>query len=458
MVLPEVTSQFRKRPYHRQKAHLILYALRSRARGERVTLVSLDNYRELAGVEGLSHAITPTTRPMLKLAQSLNLELEPLRGFCSTSADWESYVHGKKPKLEDFYRQSRRRLDLLMNAGEPAGGAWNFDAENRLPPPKEGIGVESHWIPQEDDLDVEVRAELDELERTGVRFLGNDGPRQFAASAKEASAALEHFLEHRLDLFGPYEDAMDYRDWTMSHSLLSVPMNLGLLDPIEVVKKAESAFRAGKARLSSVEGFIRQIAGWRDYVFHLYWHFGEEYTKHNYLEADEQLPEWLSNADPEQLEAKCLSDAVSNVRDYGWAHHIQRLMVLGNHALQRGYNPQQTNDWFIDAFVDGTPWVMPANVIGMTLYADGGAMSTKPYAAGGAYINRMSNYCSECPFDPKKRLGEDACPFTAGYWNFMNKNQEKLKGNFRMSNALSSLRRLSDVGEVVAQEAKRNSF
>ena len=395
---------------------------------------------------------------MLKLAESLNLELEPLRGFCSTSTDWENYVKGKKPKLEDFYRQSRRRLDLLMDQGEPAGGAWNFDADNRQPPPREGLGVERHWTPKEDDLDAEVRAELDELERSGVRFLGKDGPRQFAASASEASAALEHFLKHRLDLFGPYEDAMDYRDWTMSHSLLSVPMNLGLLDPIEVVKQAEIAYRSGRARLSSVEGFIRQIAGWRDYVFHLYWHFGEGYTEQNYLDADQELPTWLETLEPGELKAKCLSDALSNVRDYGWAHHIQRLMVLGNHALQRGYDPKQTNEWFVDAFVDGTPWVMPANVIGMTLFADGGAMSTKPYAAGGAYINRMSNYCSDCPFDPKKRLGEDACPFTAGYWNFMSKNQDKLKGNFRLSNALSSLRRLNDVDEVAKQERARSSF
>jgi len=458
ILVPEVLSQFQKRPYHRQKAHLILYALRSRAKDDRVTLLSLDNYRDLAKVAGLSRAIKPSTRPMLSLAQYLGLELSQTRGFCSSEADWESYSAGKKLKLEDFYRQSRKRLNLLMDGENPAGGAWNFDAENRLPPPKEKLGVKGHWVPQEDDLDEEVRETLDALERSGVRFLGVDSPRQFAASEKEAQEALDHFIEHRLDLFGPYEDAMDQRDWTMSHSLLSVPMNLGLLDPIDVARMAELAYREGKARLSSVEGFIRQIVGWRDYVFHLYWHFGEEYVSQNHLNADQALPEWLSDLQPEKVSAKCLSDAIANVRDYGWAHHIQRLMVLGNHSLQRGYDPKQTNEWFVDAFVDGTPWVMPANVIGMTLYADGGAMSTKPYAAGGAYINRMSNYCGDCPFDPKKRLGEDACPFTAGYWSFMDKNQEKFKGNFRMSNPLSSLRRLSDVREVSAQERARDSF
>ena len=458
ILLPEVLSQFRKRPYHRQKAHLILYALRSRAKDDRVTLLSLDNYRDLSKVSGLSRAIKPSTRPMLSLAQSLDLELSPTRGFCSSEADWQSYSAGKKLKLEDFYRQSRKRLNLLIEGDVPAGGAWNFDSENRLPPPKERLEVQGHWVPKEDELDAEVRATLDDLERSGVKFLGVDGPRQFAASETEAATALEHFIDNRLDLFGPYEDAMDQRDWTMSHSLLSVPMNLGLLDPIDVARRAELAYREGKARLSSVEGFIRQIVGWRDYVFHLYWHFGEEYVSQNHLNADQALPEWLSDLQPEKVSAKCLSDAIANVRDYGWAHHIQRLMVLGNHSLQRGYDPKQTNDWFVDAFVDGTPWVMPANVIGMTLYADGGAMSTKPYAAGGAYINRMSNYCGDCPFDPKKRLGEDACPFTAGYWSFMDRNQEKFRGNFRMSNPLSSLRRISGIREVAEQERARDSF
>lgn len=458
MLLPEVLSQFKKRPYHRQKAHLILYAIRARAKDPRVELVSVDSYRDLANYSELSEAVRPSTRPMLSLAEFLGLDLKPTRGFCSTEEEWIAYSGEKKLKLEDFYRESRRRHGILMDGGDPIGGAWNYDADNRLPAPKEPLAVEPAWRPIEDELDREVRATLDDLEQQGVKFIGADGPRQFAASQHEATAALKHFIEQRLDLFGPYEDAMDERDWTLSHSLLSVPMNLGLLDPLEVVRMAEQAYSDGKARLSSVEGFIRQILGWRDYVFHLYWHFDEDYTDSNHLDADAALPTWMVELDPDAIQAKCLSDAISTVRNYGWVHHIQRLMVLGNHSLQRGYDPSAANDWFIDAFVDGTPWVMPANVIGMTLYADGGTMSTKPYAAGGAYINRMSNYCSGCPFDPKKRVGEDACPFTAGYWNFMSKNEEKFRGNFRMSNALSGLRKLKDLDDVVRQESTRNSF
>ena len=458
ILLPEVLSQFSARPFHRQKAHLMLYALRARANDSRVTLVELGSYQELSKYSDLKTAISPSTRPMLEIAQSFGLELKPIRGFCSSRQDWDDYATGKKLKLEDFYRQSRRRLGVLMDGPEPAGGAWNFDSENRLPPPREGLAISGPWEPVEDELDAEVRQVLDELEAQGVQFLGVDGPRRFPATQAEANEALRHFIDNRLDLFGPYEDAMDIRNWAMSHSLLSVPMNMGLLDPLVAVREAEAAYRAGKARLSSVEGFIRQIVGWRDYVFHLYWHFPADYIDSNFLEAEAKPHHWLTELDSDEVEARCLIDSLTSVRDYGWAHHIQRLMVLGNHSLQRSYDPRKMNDWFVDAFVDGTEWVMPANVVGMTLYADGGAMSTKPYAAGGAYINRMSNYCGDCPFDPKKRTGEDACPFTAGYWNFMSKNQERLKGNFRMSNAMASLKRLNDIDEVVAQEMHRSRF
>ncbi|MEL0291762.1 MAG: cryptochrome/photolyase family protein, partial [Aquiluna sp.] len=312
MLLPEVLSQFKKRPYHRQKAHLILYAIRSRAMDPRVELVSLENYRELGDYKELSVAVKPTTRPMVALAESLVRQQMPNRGFCNSEDEWRQYATGKKLKLEDFYRQSRRRLGVLMDGDSPVGGAWNFDAENRLPPPKEPLAVEPAWTPVEDELDDAVRQTLDELERGGVKFIGVDGPRRFAATEVEARSALEHFIENRLDLFGPYEDAMDERDWTLSHSLLSVPMNLGLLDPVEVVRLAEQAYTDGKARLSSVEGFIRQILGWRDYVYHLYWHFDEDYTAANHLDADSPLPEWMRELDPDAIQAKCLSDAISS--------------------------------------------------------------------------------------------------------------------------------------------------
>lgn len=459
ILLPIVKSQFSKRRYHRQKAHLILYALRSRAQDSNVTALELDSYRDLLSIDhGATEAVNPSSYPFRRLAQALNLELSESRGFCSSEKDWSDYASSaKRLRLEDFYRRQRVRLELLMDAGQPIGGEWNFDNQNRLPPTVDSLAVLAPWLPKEDALDESVRAELDQLESQGVEFIGKDGPRKFAGNRKQALQALNHFIEHRLDLFGPYEDAVDKRNWAMSHSLLSAPMNMGLLDPIEVVRAAELAYKNGKARLQSVEGFIRQIIGWRDYVWHLYWQFGEDYASRNELGAHQPLPEFMSELQTSDLTAKCLSSTISDLADNAWLHHIPRLMILGNHAMQRGYVPSQVNDWFIDAFVDGTPWVMPANTIGMSLYADGGLMSTKPYAAGGAYLSKMTNYCTDCPLNPKKRVGDDACPFTAGYWHFLDSNQQ-LRSNHRMFNAFAGLRKLSDLDQLRLQEKARKNF
>jgi deoxyribodipyrimidine photolyase-related protein len=243
----------------------------------------------------------------------------------------------------------------------------------------------------------------------------------------------------------------------MSHSLLSVPMNLGLLDPLEVIRAAEDAYLQGRAPINSVEGFIRQILGWRDYVWHLYWHFGEDYVDNNQLKATQPLPEsWLRLA-AQDFESNCLRHTIGGVSQRGWLHHIERLMILGNVAMQRGLNPKELNDWFIDNFVDGTPWVMPANVIGMSQFADGGLMSTKPYAGGGAYISKMTNYCGGCRFDPKIRVGENACPVTAGYWNFLAKHEAEFSKNHRMFQPMAGLRKLADLTEVIAQEENRGT-
>ncbi|MEY4990763.1 MAG: hypothetical protein RIS08_989 [Actinomycetota bacterium] len=456
ILLPEVLGQFSKRRYHRQKAHLILFALRSRALDSRVRLVSADSYRDL-DTGAVKTAVSPTSRPMLAFAQSRDIELLEARGFCSSRSDWER-SRGKGYLLETFYRNQRRRLNVLMAGTDPEGGQWNFDHENRKSPPKGGLGLQ-HFEVVENDIDREVRATLDELERTGkASFIGLDGPRKFAGTREEALNALQHFVAHQLPLFGPYEDAVHDQEWVLAHSMLSAPLNLGLLDPLEVVRVAEDAYLKGDAPIASVEGFIRQIIGWRDYVWHLYWDFDEEYINSNELSAKTDLPSWLEALDNSGIQSRCLSHTIDAVSRNAWAHHIQRLMILGNFGLQRGINPRQLNDWFIDAFVDGTPWVMPANVIGMSLYADGGRMSTKPYAAGGSYINKMTNLCGGCAFDPKVRVGPNACPMTAGYWNFLNRNEAKLRGNPRMNQVFAGLGKLSDRAELVEQERTRESF
>jgi deoxyribodipyrimidine photolyase-related protein len=362
--------------------------------------------------------------------------------------------------MEDFYRDARRRLGVLMDGDQPAGGRWNLDEDNREPPPKkvERLPVARPFVPVEDDIDAGVRADLDRWEADGsVSFVGRDGPRLFPVTADEASTAFSHFLTERLPAFGRYEDAMLAGDPVMSHSVLSAAMNLGLLDPLDCVHGAEAAYRAGEVPLNSAEGYIRQLMGWRDYIWHVYWHAGPDYRKHNALQAHQPLPDWLWELDADAVEARCLKTVLTQLRDTGWVHHIPRLMVLGNWALQRGIDPDELTTWFHYSFVDGYDWVMAPNVVGMSQHADGGLMATKPYAAGGAYINRMSDFCGGCRYRHSVRTGDDACPYTAGYWSFLARNRERLAGNRRMAQPLRGLDRLADLDAVVAQEADRGT-
>ncbi|WP_433089267.1 cryptochrome/photolyase family protein [Dactylosporangium sp. CA-052675] len=455
---------FRRKAYHRQKAHLVLSALRHRAAelGDRAELVVAERYRDAVGAEPVE-VCHPTSRPARDLVRGMgNATLLPPRGFITEPRDFVRWAGGRpRLRLEDFYREARQRHGILMDGAEPAGGRWNFDAENREPPPRGAarLGVPPPPPITEDDVDERVRAELDRWERDdGIAFVGRDGPRRFPVTAAEAEARLAHFLEHRLPAFGPHEDAMLRDDPLMAHSLLSASLNLGLLDPLDVVQRAEAEFRRGAAPLAGVEGFVRQILGWRDYVWHCYWYFGPGYAHRDALKARHRLPAWFAGLDPDAVTSACLRDVLTRVRDTGWVHHIQRLMVLGNLALQRDWHPGAVADWFARCFVDGYPWVMTPNVIGMSQYADGGRLVTKPYAAGGAYINRMSDYCGGCAFDPRHRDGPDACPYTAGYWAFLHHHREQLAGNHRLRRPLAQLDRLDDIPAIAAAESRRSVF
>ncbi|OEV06268.1 deoxyribodipyrimidine photolyase [Streptomyces nanshensis] len=465
VLLIESRAVLRRRRFHRQKAHLVLSALRHRAAelGERALFVQAGTYREaLDRVHGPLTVCGPTSRAADAFVRSLDgVTVLPSRGFATSRDHFEEWAagRGKSPlRMESFYRGARALTGLLMDGGEPAGGRWNLDRENREPPPSQDrLRLSPPYRPQEDDIDAEVRADLDAAERRGeVSFVGRDGPRMFPATRAEARRALKHFVEKRLPAFGPYEDAMLSGDPAMSHSTLSAAMNLGLLHPLECARAAESAWRQGKVPLRSAEGYIRQLIGWRDYMWHAYWHFGRKYTRRNALRARRHLPEWFSELDAEDVRAHCLSDVLRNVRDRAWTHHIPRLMVLGNYGLQRGWNPAELSDWFHRCFVDGYEWVMAANVIGMSQYADGGTITTKPYAAGGAYINRMSDYCHDCVYRPAARSGDDACPYTAGYWWFLARNEERLAGNPRLAPQLRNLHRIADLDDVVAGERARH--
>ncbi|MCS7483497.1 cryptochrome/photolyase family protein [Umezawaea endophytica] len=460
VLLVESAAALRRKPYHRQKLHLVLSGIRHLAAelGDRATLVRAETYADAVREFGRPLvAYQPGSRAAAALLRRLGVEVLPTPAFALPRQEFTDWAGDRTTFLmEDFYREQRRRFGVLLDGGDPAGGRWNHDAANREPPPRTSrLDVPRPWWPQEDAIDAAVRADLDAMDLPTV---GVDGPRWFAITREEALAALDVFVRDRLPHFGPHEDAVLTRDPTMAHSLLSVPLNHGLLHPLEVVRAAERAYRAGDAPLASVEGFVRQVLGWREYVWHLYWHLGPEYARHNEFRATAPLPDWWRTLRPGGVRAACVRTALEGVRDHGWVHHIQRLMVLGNHALQRGYDPAALNDWFVTSFVDGFPWVMPVNVVGMSQHADGGVIATKPYLSGGAYLNRMTDHCRDCWFDPRKRTGERACPFTAGYWAWLDRHAARLRGNHRMARPVQGLQRLTDLAEVRAREPHRDVF
>ncbi|WBB66883.1 cryptochrome/photolyase family protein [Micromonospora sp. WMMD812] len=465
VLLIESKAVFRRRAFHRQKAHLLLSALRHRAAelGDQAIHLRSETYREaLRKVREPLEVCHPTSRAALRFVRGLDqVTVLPPRGFVTAIDDFSEWADDRRGalRMEAFYRFARQHHRVLVEGDEPVGGRWSLDPENREPPPKgvERLEVPPPPMPKEDDIDAEVRADLDRWERDGIRFVGRDGPRRFPATTGEARARLRHFLRHRLAQFGPYEDAMLSADPWMAHSLLSSSFNLGLLDPMEAVRGAEQAYRRQGAPLPSVEGFIRQIIGWRDYIWNLYWYFEPGYQGANQLAARRSVPDWFRDLDADAVEAHCLADVLTDLRDHGWVHHIPRLMVLGNYALQRGWRPAEMVDFFHRSFVDGYAWVMTVNVVGMSQYADLGRMTTKPYVAGGSYINRMSDYCGGCRYDPKQRLGEKGCPYTAGYWAFLARNQDRIPKNARMARQLAQLNRLPDMDAVVDQEKRRGN-
>ena len=322
----------------------------------------------------------------------------------------------------------------MVEGGKPTGGAWNFDKENRLPPPK-NYEWPKYLEHKRNAIDDEVAAELKCSPGT-----------TWATTREGALAQLKNFIENHFANFGPYEDAMAGDNWAVHHSLLSPYLNNGLLHPSEVIDAAMKAFAKGSIPIASCEGFVRQIIGWREYVNGMYWFLGADYEKNNKLGATKDLLPLLR--DPSKTSMNCVGSIVSDINERAWVHHIPRLMVLSNLALITGTNPQQFLDWMREVFIDATQWVMVPNVIGMGLHADGGAMMTKPYAAGGAYISRMSTYCKGCKYDPKLRVGDTACPFTTLYWDFLDRHKETFVKNHRMSQQVFGLNRLKDLPEL----------
>ena len=354
--------------------------------------------------------------------------LTPRKLFFQWAEKQKSFV------MENFYRAQRIRLNILVEGVKPVGGEWNFDKENRLPPPKNYI-FPPYLTHSPDSIDTVVAHQLHITP-----------PTDWATSRSGALKVLKNFLDNHFAHFGPYEDAMTTENWALHHSLLSPYINNGLLHPSEVIAEALKRYKKGDIPIASCEGFIRQIIGWREYINGMYWFLGEEYKENNHLSAIRKLLPLFTNSASTKM--NCVKNVINDIENRAWTHHIPRLMVLSNLALITGTNPQEFLDWMRRTFIDASDWVMVPNVIGMGLHADNGKMMTKPYAAGGAYISRMSNYCSQCSYDPKLRTGETACPFTTLYWDFLDRHKETFKKNHRMSQQIFGIGRLKDLPEL----------
>ncbi|OPF61767.1 deoxyribodipyrimidine photolyase [Hydrogenophaga sp. H7] len=382
---------------------------------------------------------------------ALPLELRDDTHFFSTVREFAAHAQGRKQlRLEYWYRALRQKHGVLMDGQQPAGGQWNFDADNRESFGKVGPqNVPAPFFVEPDAITREV------IELVNLRFADHPGSLDsFAWPVTRADAlrALDNFIEQRLPLFGQFEDAMWVGEVWLWHSQLSAALNLKLLNPREVVAAAEAAYRNGHAPLAAVEGFVRQILGWREYVRGIYWTQMPGYLERNALEAQAPLPAWYWTGETDMA---CLREAITQTLAHGYAHHIQRLMVTGLYTLLLGVRPQAVHAWYLSVYVDAVEWAELPNTLGMSQYGDGGLLGSKPYVATGRYIQRMSNHCSGCRYDPAQSTGPKACPFTTLYWDFLMRHEPMLRQNTRMAMQMKNLDRLApEAREAIAEQAR----
>jgi len=409
----------------------------SRHKADRIVATEPGEYRVLETMQSWEHAFgTP-------------VEIREDGRFLCSRTEFAAFAQGRKNlRMEFFYRHMRRKTGWLMKGDKPEGGMWNYDALNRRALPK-GVKVPSRRRFPPDAMTREV------MTLVGRRFadhFGDLAPFGWAVTRKDALTALRHFITNCLPRFGEYQDSMKAGEDFLFHSVLSLYLNIGLLGAKEIVEEALEAYRKGSAPLPAVEGFVRQILGWREYVRGIYWTKMPAYAQSNFLQADRPLPEfyWTGKTD-----MSCLRETIEATRRNAYAHHIQRLMITGNFALLAGVAPAQVEEWYLVVYADALEWVELPNTHGMALYADGGLLGSKPYAASGAYIDRMSDYCHGCAYDPKVKLGTKACPFNYLYWYFLIVNERRLAQNPRMGMPYRTLARMAgDRRQQIVQEAQ----
>ena len=469
VLMIESDRAFRQWPYHPKRLTFLISAMRHfadelRAAGRTVHYYPLQpkNYRD--SLTAIRHVSKSTGCRQLMLVEpndhhtrvwvdtlpkKLGVEIEIIEQTLFLTdrtefADWARSL--KSPVMEPFYRRMRKTYDVLMNGDKPVGGKWNFDKLNRKPPPG------ALMIPPAPSFtpDAITREVMTEVARRFADHYGKVDRFDLPVTRAEAQAAADEFFDKRLPLFGDYEDAMLTGQPVLYHSLLSMCINAGLLDPLELVREAERRYQEKRAPLNAVEGFVRQILGWREYMRGIYNTFMPQYRDRNARNDVGKLPDFFWTGDTDM---NCLRQSIGHVVDHGYSHHIQRLMVICNYATLAGISPQEVNDWFLIMYIDSHDWVTTPNVVGMGMNADGGVCATKPYVSSGAYINRMSDYCGACKFNPAKKVGDDACPFNALYWTFMERNRKSLQSNPRMNMLLKNLDRMP-AEELVAVRSR----
>ena len=354
------------------------------------------------------------------------------RFLCSRALFSAWITEHPRSRMEYFYRDMRKKYALLIEKdGRPTGGQWNYDKQNRKPP-KKGASSPKRISHKKSSITQDVLALV---EKRFKHHFGNLKPFHYAVTREQALLELDHFIENLLPQFGDYQDAMVAGEAYLYHSLLSTYLNAGLLLPLEICQKAEAAYRSGHAPLNAAEGFIRQILGWREYMRGIYWHHMPAYGSMNYLEAKTPLPSMYWTAETHMA---CMREAITHTRDHAYSHHIQRLMVTGNFALIAGLDVAEVQEWYLAVYSDAYEWVEMPNTLGMALFGDGGIIGSKPYAASGKYIHRMSNFCQQCRYDPDEMTGDTACPFNALYWDFLARNESKLRYNQRIPYVFST--------------------
>jgi len=467
IVMAEVADEASYVPHHPKKIAFIFAAMRKFAAhlqdaGWQVAYTRLDDPDNSGSIPGelLRRAdqfgtdqVIATEPGEWRLIQALNdvplkLTLLPDDRFLASHHDFEIWAEGRKQlRMEYFYRDMRRKTGLLMEGDKPAGGQWNFDHDNRKPAPKDIIGSGPMQFAPDDTVQ-EV------LALVGARFGDNFGdlhPFWFATDTTEARRALTHFIQTALPRFGDYQDAMLAENRFLYHAVISMYLNAGLLHWREICDAAETAWRDGHAPLNAVEGFIRQIIGWREYMRGIYFLEGPEYTTRNVLNHTRTLPALFWGG---ETRMRCLSKAVEQTRTEAYAHHIQRLMVTGNFALLAGVDPHEVHEWYLAVYADAYEWVEAPNVIGMSQFADGGIVGSKPYVSSGNYIDRMSDYCKGCAYDVKAKTGEKACPFNLLYWDFLIRHRERFVGIPRMAQMYRTWDRMDETRcDTVLQDA-----